>query len=889
MIASVLLSTGGVRAQVAPPSSLATPAPAAAPTPAVAPPVGPVTGTPAPTVTPSPGATPAADAETDPFKPPHASLHYAPDRDYDLEHLAVTLSIDAVRHTFAGTAVNTLTPLLLPLTVVRLNCGPALTVLRCSVDGVTAPFARDGDWLRVTPAHPIVAGQVVRVAVRYTGGDTGVGSFGEAAPGGLHWIRANTYEPDRAGFWTQGETAGTRNWAPTWDYPNDFTTSETTVTVPQSWTVIGNGVLASDVVNPTAGTRTVHWKLDEPHATYLLSVVAGPFATGQGTWQGKPLLYVVPRSKASRIPGSFSDTADMMGFYSQITGVPYPWPKYAEDAMYDFDGGMENVTATTLMEDSLTDERGGFHQMAGLNAHELAHQWFGDFVTCKDWSQIWLNESFATFFQMLYYEHSRGKNAYDRTVDKNTLAYLAEARQYKRPIVTNMFPDPDSLFDNHIYPKGGVVLHTLRRYMGDAALFAGLHRYLTLHAHQPVTTPDLIDALTDASGINVQPFFDQWVYKPGHPVIDYTWTYDDIAKQVVLTVKQTQDTTDGTPLYQIPNAKTGLLCGKTLVRVSTPLDGATIQTFRLPAVTRPDSVLFDPDHDFLREIPVLHWAPAELPAILALAPSGTDRTEAIRRLLDPATGPVPETSIQLVIDAVRSDTALYTSIGDLSPLERLKQPELRPLFRELIARPGYYQGGDDDFSDGDHRVDAIEGLRLLGATSADTTTLRSVALSPDATYAMVAASVRTLAAWDAAGNLDVIRQAARMDSIGDVVRRAGLRALAAAHADEAIPLLLADAAPDRPNDVRISALSAMGSIPNSDARTRTMLIQSLVTQDPVLAEVSLQSLVRRRDARAIAALQAQEDKAPPRLRRALERAVTRIKNAGTGPEEDDEL
>ncbi len=278
-------------------------------------------------------------------------------------------------------------------------------------------------------------------------------------------------------------------------------------------------------------------------------------------------MYVVPKGEGWLIDGSFGDTKDMLSFYSKMTGVKYVWPKYAEDAMYDFGGGMENVSATTLQESALTEPREGFHRMASLNSHELGHQWFGDFVTCKDWGQIWLNESFATFMQMMYFEHSRGKTGYDEEVEANMRSYFNESRRYQRPIMTRMYSNPDVMFDSHTYPKGGVVLHTLRKLLGDDVFWAGIKLYLTTNAHTPVESWQLCKAMTDSSGINCEPFFTQWIYKPGHPVLDPTWTWDDSAKQVVVKVQQTQDTSNGTPIYDI-DAKVGLIKSGSTITLS---------------------------------------------------------------------------------------------------------------------------------------------------------------------------------------------------------------------------------------------------------------------------------------------------------------------------------
>ena len=535
-------------------------------------------------------------APANPFLPPSAKITYAPDRDYDLKHLKVVLSVDYDKKTFSGTSYNTLAPLRQDgLTKVKLNAGDGLTITGAQVGDVTASFAREGKYLVVTLPKAVAQNQDVTVAVSYTGGKARGGTFGDG--GGFHWIEPNKNpdEPNRVGFWTQGETGFNSQWAPTWDYPNDFCTTETITTVPADWSVVGNGVKTSDKVSDDKKTRTVRWEMKQPHATYLLSLCAGPFDIKTSNWEGVQLLYVVPKGKGDLIDASFGDTPDMLSYFSKMFGVKYAWPKYAEDAMYDFGGGMENVSATTLDYGALTDGRSGFRSMASLNSHELGHQWFGDLVTCKDWGTIWLNESFATFCQTTYFEHSRGKYAYDREIEGNMRDYFREAQRYKRPIVTNLYPNPDAMFDRHTYPKGGAVLHTLRRALGDDAFYRGIKLYLTRNRHNPVTTPDLIAALTEASGTNVQPLFDQWVYKPGHPVLEYAWTYDDAKGELTVTTKQTQDTKDGTPIYDIA-AKVGVLTGGTMTALPVRLTG-TENSFTLKTA-KPEAVILDPEPRF---------------------------------------------------------------------------------------------------------------------------------------------------------------------------------------------------------------------------------------------------------------------------------------------------
>lgn len=670
-------------------------------------------------------AVPAQAQRGNPFAPPSAKLQYAPDRDFDLQHLKVELDVDGKSRKFTGASTNTVAPLRTGLTVLHFHAGKNLEVKTADSGGKPLSFKRDGDLVAVTFPAPLAQGKPVLVRFTYAGGSRQGSGFGQG--NGFHWMIPSEALPTKQGFWTQGETVGNREWAVTWDYPNDMTTTETVTTVPADWSVIGNGTLQSDTVK--AGRRTTHWKMTQPHATYLLSLAAGPFDIKKSQWRDVPLWYVVPRGYGDRIEASFGDTPDMLEFFSTITGVKYAWPKYAQNAMYDFGGGMENVSATTLGMGALTDFRSGFRNMASLNSHELAHQWFGDLVTCKDWGEAWLNESFATFFETLYMEHSRGKNAYDQEIEGNMRSYFNEATRYQRPISTNLYSDPDNMFDSHTYPKGGVVLHTLRRQLGDAAFFAGIKKYLTEHRHQPVEWEDLCRALTDSSGINCEPFFQQWVLKPGHPVIEYTWSYDEATHEVVVEVKQTQNTSNGTPIYTIPT-KVGLIAGS-LRREAVTLNAAE-QTLRIKSATKPDAVVLDPDHDFLRELKH-EFAKEELLPLVQFAPVGLDKTVALRALL--ANG-ATDAEVKVIATVAGKDLERFPAISSLDGLGRLERVDLRSLWRSLLTHKSDSRRGD-----------AIRALGRLKNDPADAKALAAL-LTEKETYANCSVIASTLEGWD---------------------------------------------------------------------------------------------------------------------------------------------
>lgn len=769
----------------------------------------------------------AASLAQNPFAT--APVQTAPVSDYDLKHVKVVLDVDYPNRTINGVATNTLTPTKEGLRAIVLHAGANLEIIAASLNGVKVQPVREGEnvklgfeWKNDQPVSgfKFEPGKDVVVTVTYrTKNEKAGGLMGFA---GWHWIQPTELDPNRIGFWTQGETQVNRMWAPTWDYPNDFATSETITTVPKDWTVVGNGVLVDNTVKGTR--RTFHWKMTQPHATYLLSLVGGPFDVKMDKWQDVPLWYVVPRGRGKLIEDSFGDTKDMLTFYSDRYGVKYPWPKYAQNAVWEFGGGMENVSSTTLGAEALTDRRQGFRNMSGLNAHELGHQWFGDLVTCKDWGHIWLNESFATFCQMIYFEHSQGKAQYDREVEQATQGYLGESRRYKRAIATDHYPSPDSMFDSHTYPKGGVVLHTLRRMLGDKAFFGGIERYLTEHRHTPVESSFLSKALSEESGVDVEPFFQQWIYKPGHPVLDWSWKQN--GNSIDLKITQAQDTSDGTPIYDL----SGPLALEVLV-----IEKGKVFTFWVPSKEKEttfsigghvaDAVLLDPNQRMLREIKH-EPSPTELFAIAEFASNAVERTNALRKAIQLREQGVVDLTIKL-LDADMKPHAVFPPMFEIFGV---KDEALRPFYRRQLAHP-----------DSGRRAFAVSGLAALGLQDADVQTLRKL-IRPDESFPVVTAA---LAALDPNKNLDMALAAAKFDCFDGSVQGAALTMAARTQDPRVAPLILEFAKSSDPSKVP-AGIQAMASLPPTEA-TRNALRRVLKWNDWGLVMSALNAVEKMKD------------------------------------------
>ena len=456
-----------------------------------------------------------------------ANDHYTRSHDYDLVDQRISLwDFDWDSTAFEGRVTTTLIALRPRLDSVILDAGGKLGIAAVA-DRAGRPLrsATHGDTLVVYLARPLAFGDTARFTITY---------HGQVENGrGLTFIQneGRAHRPQQ--IWSQGEDDNNHYWFPTYDFPNDRMTWSLEATVPLGYTAVSNGNLALDRRNAN-GTRTMTWRQDKPSATYLVSLIVAPLVKIHDAWGTTPVDYYVYREDSARARPLFHLTPDMIGVFSRLTGVRYPWAKYAQTTVADFFGGMENVSATTLV-DWLPDTRAYADRPWYwwiLIPHELAHQWFGDYVTTENWANMWLNEGFAEFMPGQYWGERLGRHAADDY-------YLDEYRQFMQIDAQHRMPLA-ALGSNNIYPKGALVLRTLQRYLGPERFWAAIHRYLTDHAYDNATTDDLRQAVLDATGENLDWFWDQWMYQAGYPEFTVTAAYDSAQAKLSLTVKQTQ-------------------------------------------------------------------------------------------------------------------------------------------------------------------------------------------------------------------------------------------------------------------------------------------------------------------------------------------------------------
>jgi aminopeptidase N len=409
---------------------------------------------------------------------------------------------------------------------------------------------------------------------------------------GMYFINPRGEDKDKpTQIWTQGETESNSVWFPTIDKTNQKTTQELTVTVPGKYVTLSNGKLVSQKRN-TDGTRTDYWKMDLPHAPYLFFLGAGNYAVIKDSWRGKEVNYYVEPEYGPVAKKIFGNTPEMMEYFSKITGVPFPWVKYSQITGRDYmAGAMENTTATIHQESAQQDARElvDGNKWESTIAHELFHQWFGDYVTTESWSNLTLNESFADYSQTLWEEYKNGKDAGDAENYQGAQGYLQSGSESK-DLVRFYYHDKEDMFDQVSYQKGGRIIHMLRNFVGDSAFFKSLNNYLTTNKFKSTEAHQLRLAFEEVTGRDLNWFFNQWYFGSGHPSVTIDYVYDDAAGKVSVIVQQTQKTGK---LFTLPIA-IDVYNGSAKTRYKVWVKNA-IDTFTFHYTKRPDLVNVDGD------------------------------------------------------------------------------------------------------------------------------------------------------------------------------------------------------------------------------------------------------------------------------------------------------
>jgi aminopeptidase N len=644
---------------------------------------------------------------------------------FDLIHTKLNVKFDLSKTYMYGQAWITLQPHFYEQNIIELDAkGMEIKEVALAKQPANKKlnFRYDGNIIYVSLDNSIKKGEKITIYIDYIAKPNELKTSGSAAiteAKGLYFINPDGKEKNKpTQIWTQGETEATSVWCPTIDKPNQKTTQEIAMTVPVKWVTLSNGALVKQQQN-TDGTRTDYWKMDQPHAPYLFFMGAGEFSIIKDSWRGKEVSYYVEKEYALVARKIFGMTPEMMTYFSKITGVDYPWQKYAQIVCRDFvSGAMENTTSTLHQESAQQDAR----QLTDGNiwestiAHELFHHWFGDYVTAESWSNLTINESFANYSESLWDEYKYGKDKGDATNYSDMQKYLQSESQQKN-LVRFYYKDKEDMFDNVSYNKGGCILHMLRNYVGDSAFFKSLQLFLTANKFKPAEAHQLRIAFEEVTGKDLNWFFNQWYYGNGHPNLDIQYSYDSLTRKTKVLVKQLQkEQVFYHPVY------IDLYFGNKRDRHQVWIKNS-VDSFFFDAATKPDLVNFDGDK-------VLVCTKKENKSIeqyahqYHYAGNYVDRREAIEYVMkkqdhklapdfikaalqDPYIGlrryaigkldlkkkKVLEIAEPLLVNIIKNESDRLAKAAAIDKLQTLKKPEYKDLFLQYINDSSYTLSG----------------------------------------------------------------------------------------------------------------------------------------------------------------------------------------------------
>jgi aminopeptidase N len=671
---------------------------------------------------------------------------------------------------------------------------------------------------------------------------------------GLYFFFPNEHKPKRpVQVWTQCQDEDARYWIPCHDYPNMRMSTEFIVDAPQGWHVLSNGTLLSRttidgthgmdpaLLNASGkGLERWHWSQKEPHVAYLMTLVAGHFAEINADMPDLSVRYYADPSRIDDAQRTFARTPAMITQFEKLTGVKFPWAKYHQIAVVDFTfGGMENTSATTMTDRILLDARAALDNSSDdIVAHELAHQWFGDLVTCRDWSHAWLNEGFATFMEHVDAEHKDGKDEYRYSLEEHAQGYFGEdGGRYRRPIVCSTYANPIDLFDRHLYEKGGWVLHMLRCELGDELFWGGVKRYLDKHRGGIVETRDLLRAMEEQSGRSLEGFFDQWVFKAGHPELEVEATHDAEHGLLLVKVAQKQSVDAVTPLFRL-SLEVAVIHGTNETRHKLQVS-EDAQVFVLPCAKVPSRVVIDPDGTILAT-----WS-------LKLARDW-------------------------LLDAMKNDQRAVVRWRAAQALVKRDEPEVVAALTKTIMTDGFWgvrveaanvlgemnsQRAYDALVScvgvGNHKarravVAALGGFKTKEAAKllAEKLSLGDESVLVEGELARSAGRTKqTAIVWDA------LKTALTRDSWRDYIRACAIDGIARLRAEEGLPLVEVWTGPAQALGTRRTAVMAMAELGYKDRAVRERLEALIDLNEPYFTPELFRALVRFGDAAAVGSIQ----------------------------------
>ncbi|MDX5338602.1 MAG: M1 family metallopeptidase [Cyclobacteriaceae bacterium] len=649
-------------------------------------------------------------------------------RNFDLIHTELDLSFDWKNQIVLGKANLTLKPYFYPQKILVLDAKDfemGAVYFRKKGDFVKANYGYNEKKLSIYLPEELTSSDTFQVEINYQAfpeRNSGAGSQAITDTKGLYFIDPLDTIPQKPRMiWTQGETEHNSKWFPTLDQPNERMTQVIRLTVPDTLVTVSNGQLAGQEKLEN-GLRKDVWEMKLPHAPYLAAIAIGDFAKVEDSYKNIPVGYYVEKGFEKGAKKVFGNTPEMMGFFEEKLGVAYPWPKYDQVVVRDFvSGAMENTTVSIFMENLLMDEREAIDsEWDYIIAHELFHQWFGDLVTTESWANLTLNEAFANYSEYLWNEYKYGNDEAALKLVAEMEGYFAEAEQDPKNLIRYYHQDSEEMFDAHSYNKGGIILHMLRKQVGDQAFFQALKLYLTNHSFKSVEVHDLRMAFEEVTGQDLNWFFNQWFLDKGHPELLFEVDYSQ-PEDLLISVTQVQDL-KSFPLFQFPLEVSWYVGGKR--ESKTLFVNQAFQQFSLQNQVPVDLIYLDEGknllarrnqeispEDYLRQFKESQLGVARYEALDSLISSGKEELllEAIPLALsddfwsvresvlvflqnDPSWGEKIDLE-EKILEIVEKDPRNSVRSSGLDLLNSWDSDKYQGVFKRMVHDPSYFVAG----------------------------------------------------------------------------------------------------------------------------------------------------------------------------------------------------
>lgn len=752
--------------------------------------------------------------------------HFTRDRSYDVLHYKLNIMIDEKLKTCSGETSIRLVPLRPSTERLEIDAGDML-ISAVRIGASQLRFKQTGDSLIVFLNKFYECNDTLMLTI----------SHSVSSPKkGLYFVSPDSGYPNKhEQVWSQGAPEDNHYWFPCYDSPNDRATSEMIVTVNEKFTAVSNGKLIEAKNNPSMHATTYHWLEAKPHASYLISLAVCDYVEVKDSYGNVPIInYVYPEQKQNAVR-SFQNVPKMIKYFEQATGFIYPWEKFGHVVVDEFMfGGMENTSIVTVTDKTIHDSRAHIDFPSdGLVAHELVHQWYGDLITCKDWSNVWLNEGFATYFENLYREYSLGKDDAEKSLmEAQTVLRNLDDGDRRRPMVCNRYNNPLDLFDSRIYGKGAVVLNMLRDFLGDELFFKSIKLYTEKNAFRSVETNDFKNAIEEATGYNLFWFFDQWIYKAGYPEFEVTSKWDKDSRKVILNIKQIQKLDSLTGIFRVPLDIEVWVHGTPIIYCV--MIEKKEEIFSFDAYQEPQLVIFDRGSKILKKIhfekPLEQWI-----FQLKNAKAGVDRLLAIDELRWHASNEqVANVLAEAVVNdgfwAVRED-ALW-ALGDAK--------------RQSIIDTLMIAYGDIDSRVRRASVGALRQYRDEKAVN----TLR-YAFTNDSSYVVVATALRSLVKADSSRAATYLSEAMARDAHLEIIRQTALRLLGERDDENTMDMIISQTKYGVEQNLRVTAIDILVSRWKERENVFFLLMNLINDPSREIRSAVLGGLIKIGDTRAI--------------------------------------